>query len=271
MILYLLVALLCLALAVALWVNRSLRARVALQREWLRRHSKLARLSRRDALTGLPNRLHFERLLPRLLARASRQWAGSQSASPQWASPQCASPQWASPQSANSAGTRLALLYVDLDHFKDLSNTLGHARCDDLLITTARRLRASLASHDIVVRMGSDEFLVIATLLPQAEVVNTIANRIRSVLQLPLEIDGRTVSITASLGISVYPEDGTDPEQLLSCAAIALYHAKTLGGGNHQFYTREMSLPRSPGPLSNSAAAASWTASAGRGSTSARR
>jgi predicted signal transduction protein with EAL and GGDEF domain len=91
-----------------------------------------------------------------------------------------------------------------------------------------------------VVRMGGDEFVVIATLLPDAEVVNTIAERIRSVLQVPLDLDGVSTSITPSIGISVYPEDGSDPEQLLKHADIALYHAKDRGRGNHQFYTPEM-------------------------------
>lgn len=214
MILYVLIALLlCLALLVVvllLLLNRSLRTRLAVQRDWLDQQRKLARLARRDVLTGLPNRLHLQRLLPRLLGRASRE------------------------------GTRLALLYLDLDHFKNVNDSLGHGSGDRLLTTMARRLRASVAAHDVVVRMGGDEFLVIATLLPEPSVVNVIADRIRAVLQVPLELEGVSIAITPSIGISVYPEDGTDPEQLLKHADIALYHAKDLGRGNHQFYTPEM-------------------------------
>jgi diguanylate cyclase (GGDEF)-like protein len=191
-------------------LNRSLRTRIAAQREWMDQQRKISRLARRDVLTGLPNRVHLQKLLPRLLLRASRD------------------------------GSRLALLYMDLDHFKNINDSLGHGSGDRLLTTIARRLRAAVAAHDVVVRMGGDEFVVVATLLPDAEVVNTIAERVRSVLQVPLELDGMAMSITPSIGISVYPEDGTDPEQLLKHADIALYHAKDQGRGNHQFFTPEM-------------------------------
>ncbi len=203
----------CFAIAVVLllsMLNRTWRTRALVQREWLDQQRKISRLARRDALTGLPNRLHLQRLLPRLLARASRD------------------------------GTRLALLNMDLDHFKNVNDSLGHGSGDKLLTAIAGRLRASVASHDVVVRMGGDEFVVIATLLPEAEVVNSIADRIRTVLSMPLDLDGVTLSISPSIGISVYPEDGSDPEQLLKHADIALYHAKDQGRGNHQFYTPEL-------------------------------
>ena len=205
--------LICFAIVVILLLtllNRTWSTREAARREWLDQQRKIARLARRDALTGLPNRLHLQRLLPRLLARAGRD------------------------------GTRLALLYMDLDHFKNVNDSLGHGSGDKLLTTIAGRLRASVATHDVVVRMGGDEFVVIATMLPEAEVVNVIADRIRSVLTVPLDVDGVTMSISPSIGISVYPEDGSDPEQLLKHADIALYHAKDQGRGNHQFYTPEM-------------------------------
>ena len=203
----------CFAFAVILllsMLNRTWRTRASAQREWLDQQRKISRLARRDVLTGLPNRLHLQRLLPRLLARASRD------------------------------GTRLALLYMDLDHFKNVNDSLGHGSGDKLLTAVAGRLRASVAAHDVVVRMGGDEFVVVATLLPEAEVVNTIADRIRTVLSVPLDLDGVTLSISPSIGISVYPEDGSDPEQLLKHADIALYHAKDQGRGNHQFYTPEL-------------------------------
>jgi len=203
----------CFALVVIMAVtllNRNWRTRAAIQRAWLDQQRKISRLARRDALTGLPNRLHLQKLLPRLIMRAARE------------------------------GTRLALLYVDLDHFKNVNDSLGHGSGDRLLTSIAERLRGSVAGHDLVVRMGGDEFLVVATLLPDAEVVNTIADRIGSVLAVPLEIDEVTLSISPSIGISVYPEDGSDPESLLKHADIALYHAKDQGRGNHQFYTPEM-------------------------------
>jgi diguanylate cyclase (GGDEF)-like protein len=207
-------ALLCgFALVVALLVsllNRSWRNRAAAQRQWLDHQRKMSRLARRDTLTGLPNRLHLQRLLPRLLARAARD------------------------------GTRLALLNLDLDHFKNVNDSLGHGIGDRLLAAVARRLRSSVAAHDVVVRMGGDEFVVVATMLPDSVVVDSIAERIRGALAVPLEIDGVTLSVVPSIGISVYPEDGSDPEQLLKHADIALYTAKDRGRGNHQFYTPEM-------------------------------
>jgi diguanylate cyclase (GGDEF)-like protein len=207
-------ALLCgFALVVALLVsllNRSWRSRAAAQRQWLDHQRKMSRLARRDALTGLPNRLHLQRLLPRLLARAARD------------------------------GSRLALLNLDLDHFKNVNDSLGHGSGDRLLAAVAQRLRSVVAAHDIVVRMGGDEFVIVAILLPDVVIVDSIAERIRSAIAVPLDIDGVTLSVVPSIGISVYPEDGTDPEQLLKHADIALYTAKDRGRGNHQFYTPQM-------------------------------
>ena len=191
-------------------LNRSWRNRAATHRQWLDHQRKISRLARRDTLTGLPNRLHLQRLLPRLLSRAARD------------------------------GTRVALLNLDLDHFKNVNDSLGHGMGDQLLTAVAQRLRSSTASHDVVVRMGGDEFVIVATLLPDALVVDSIAERIRDALAVPLDIGGVTLTVAPSIGISVYPEDGTDPEQLLKHADIALYNAKDRGRGNHQFYTPEM-------------------------------
>jgi diguanylate cyclase (GGDEF)-like protein len=136
--------------------------------------------------------------------------------------------------------TRLALLYLDIDHFKNVNDSLGHGTGDRLLTTVAQRLRAAVAPNDIVVRMGGDEFVVVTTMLPDSSPVNSIAERIRMSLAVPVDIDGVALSVAASIGISVYPEDGRDPEQLLQHADIALYTAKDRGRGNHQFYTPEM-------------------------------
>ena len=191
-------------------LNRSWRNRATAQRQWLDHQRKISRLARRDTLTGLPNRLHLQRLLPRLLSRAARD------------------------------GTRVALLNLDLDHFKNVNDSLGHGMGDQLLTAVAQRLRSCTASHDVVVRMGGDEFVIVATLLPDALVVDSIAERVRDALAVPLDLGGVTLTVAPSIGISVYPEDGTDAEQLLKHADIALYNAKERGRGNHQFYTPEM-------------------------------
>ena len=206
----LLVAFALLVFLAATLLNRSWRIRAATQRQWLDHQRKISRLARRDTLTGLPNRLHLQKLLPRLLSRAARD------------------------------GTRLALLNLDLDHLKHVNDSLGHGLGDRLLAAVARRLRTTVAANDVVVRMGGDEFVIVATLLPDALVVDSIAERIRRALAVPLDLEGVTLSVTPSIGISVYPQDGGDAEQLLKHADIALYTAKDRGRGNHQFFTAEM-------------------------------
>jgi diguanylate cyclase (GGDEF)-like protein len=191
-------------------VNRGWRTRAVAQRQSLDQQRQFSRLARRDVLTGLPNRVYLQKLLPRLIKRAARD------------------------------NSRLALLYIDLDHFKNVNDSLGHAAGDKLLLAVAHRLRAAVSTHDVVVRMGGDEFVVVANTLPNAEVVNSIADRIRRALVVPLDLDGVTMFACPSIGISVYPEDGIDAEQLLKHADIALNHAKDRGRGNHQFYTPEM-------------------------------
>jgi diguanylate cyclase (GGDEF)-like protein len=191
-------------------LNRSWRNRATAQRQWLDHQRNLSRLARRDALTGLPNRAYLRKLLPRLLARAGRE------------------------------RSRLALLNLDLDHFKNVNDSLGYGIGDKLLTIVAERLRALLAPQDIAVRMDGDEFIVVATMLSDTTIVDTIAERVRLALAKPLDIDGVTLSVAPSIGISVYPEDGSDPEQLLKHAAIALHAAKDRGRGNHQFYTPEL-------------------------------
>jgi diguanylate cyclase (GGDEF)-like protein len=191
-------------------VNRGWRTHAVAQRQSLDHQRKFSRLARRDVLTGLPNRVYLQKLLPRLIKRAGRD------------------------------KNRMALLYIDLDHFKNVNDSLGHAAGDRLLMAIAHRLRAAVSTHDVVVRMGGDEFVVVANSLPNVEVVNSIADRIRRALIVPLELDGVTMFACPSIGISVYPEDGADAEQLLKHADIALNHAKDRGRGNHQFFTPEM-------------------------------
>jgi diguanylate cyclase (GGDEF)-like protein len=191
-------------------VNSGWRTRAVAQRQSIDQQRKFSRLARRDVLTGLPNRVYLQKLLPRLIKRAVRDQS------------------------------RLALLYIDLDHFKNVNDSLGHGAGDKLLMAVAHRLRAAVSTHDVVVRMGGDEFVVVANMLPNAQVVNSIADRIRRALVVPLDLDGVTMFACPSIGISVYPEDGADAEQLLKHADIALNHAKDRGRGNHQFYTPEM-------------------------------
>lgn len=191
-------------------LNRNWRASEHSQRQRLEQQRKISRLARRDVLTGLPNRFHLQRLLPRLIARAQRESA------------------------------RLALLYIDLDHFKNVNDSLGHGIGDRLLESIAKRLRGSVSGNDLVVRMGGDEFVVVASGLPSVSVIDSIARRIRKELSEPVELDGVSLSVAPSIGISVFPDDGATPEELLKHADIALYQAKDRGRSTHLFFTAEM-------------------------------
>ena len=191
-------------------LNRNTRARESSQRQRLEQQRKLSRLARRDVLTGLPNRFHLQRLLPRLISRSGRD------------------------------ATRLALLYIDLDHFKNINDSLGHGIGDRLLESIAKRLRAAVAANDLVVRMGGDEFVVVASGLPSVSVIDAIARRIRKELSVPVDLDGVSLAVAPSIGISVFPDDGSTPEQLLKHADIALYQAKDRGRSNHLFFTADM-------------------------------
>src|SRR5262249_32609594 len=180
-------------------VNRGGRTPAVARRQSIDQQRQFSRLARRDPLTGLPNRVYLQKLLPRLVKRAGRD------------------------------KSRMAVLHIDLDHFKNVNDSLGHAAGDKLLIAVAHRLRAAVSAHDVVVRIGADEFVVIANTLPNTEVVNSIADRIRRAVVVPLDLDGVTMFASPSIGISVYPEDGTDAEQLLKHADLALHHAKDSG------------------------------------------
>jgi diguanylate cyclase (GGDEF)-like protein len=193
-------------------LNRNWRVSETSQRQRLEQQRKISRLARRDVLTGLPNRFHLQRLLPRLLSRAARE------------------------------RSHVALLYIDLDHFKNVNDSLGHGMGDRLLKSIGERLRTSVAANDLVIRMGGDEFVVVATGLPSVSVIDSIAKRIRTELSVPVEIDGVSLTVAPSIGISVSPDDGSTPEQLLKHADIALYQAKDRGRSNHQFFTAEMNV-----------------------------
>jgi diguanylate cyclase (GGDEF)-like protein len=202
----------CVLLLLLLLVSlaRHARERARARQERLAQDRSLSRLTRRDSLTGLPNRAQLQRLLPHLLTRARRE------------------------------GSLLALLYLDLDHFKHINDSLGHTSGDALLKAVAARVRACLPRQDVVVRMGGDELMVVAGLLPAPEAAASVAGTIRAALAEPVMIEGVTLKVSSSIGISVYPTDGTDPEQLLKQADIALYHAKDAGRGVHRFYSPDM-------------------------------
>jgi diguanylate cyclase (GGDEF)-like protein/PAS domain S-box-containing protein len=184
-----------------------------------REEERIRGLAQQDALTGLPNRLLFQDRVRVALAQAERR-----DLSP-------------------------SLLFIDLDHFKQINDSYGHSFGDQVLQSVAVRLGDSLREGDTVARSGGDEFTV---LLPDAGGqmdVSRVARKILKELRQPFQIDGREVSVTASIGISIFPEDGKDAATLVKNADMAMYRAKDLGRDNFQRYSPQAQR-RSPGPRS---------------------
>jgi diguanylate cyclase (GGDEF)-like protein len=160
-----------------------------------------------DALTGLPNRLLFNDRLDTVIREANR------------------------------TGESFALLFVDLDRFKTINDTLGHAVGDQVLLTTTQRLRASVRASDTVARYAGDEFVVILRHILKNEDVLRIAEKIVQVMGAPLRIDdGTELQVTASIGVSFFPDDAPDADTLLKHADEAMYAAKSLGRNNYQIF-----------------------------------
>jgi diguanylate cyclase (GGDEF)-like protein len=174
-----------------------------------RAENEIARMARHDALTGLPNRVLLRERLVADLMRVQR-------------------------------GDRLAVLYLDLDHFKGTNDTLGHPIGDGLLKTVAERLRACLRANDTIARLGGDEFAIIQTGVEQQSDVTTLAQRLRQVVIEPHDIDGHQVLADVSIGIAMAPGDGIEPDQLLKHADMAMYAAKNDGRGSFRYFAPEM-------------------------------
>jgi diguanylate cyclase (GGDEF)-like protein len=174
------------------------------------RELKISWLARHDVLTGLANRTMFAEALRREIARAHRD------------------------------GTNFAVLYLDLDHFKDINDTLGHPIGDLLLQSVAERLRASVRETDTVSRFGGDEFALIATELKQPGDAATLAEKVLAMMSEPVSLRDMEVRSGATIGIAVYGPESADAEALLSHADIALYRAKSEGRGTYRFFTEAM-------------------------------
>lgn len=163
-----------------------------------------------DALTGLPNRvLLFDRI-----GQASRQ--------------------------ARRDGTKVAVLFIDLDRFKVINDSLGHSFGDEVLRSVARRLHAGLRESDTVGRLGGDEFLIVVPNLQEASDAAAVAEKVLSQLSSPFAVGGQSFVVSPSIGISLFPDDAEDAEGLIRCADIAMYNAKDAGRNAFRFVTREM-------------------------------
>jgi diguanylate cyclase (GGDEF)-like protein/PAS domain S-box-containing protein len=142
---------------------------------------------------------------------------------------------------ARRAGIHLALMFVDLDRFKVVNDGFGHPFGDLLLKAAGERFQAALREDDTVARLGGDEFLILLTDLQHTDDVYIVAQKILDALERPFAIEGREVHVSASIGVSLYPQDGEDFDTLLGHADVAMYRAKDLGRGTYQFFTQAMS------------------------------
>ena len=141
---------------------------------------------------------------------------------------------------AKRDGTNVAVVFLDLDRFKVINDSFGHNVGDEVLRTVARRLREQIREVDTVARIGGDEFTLIMPGVHKVDDVVKIASKLLDVFHLPLYIGGHDVHVTASIGISMFPDDGVDAESLLRNADAAMYRSKQRGGDNFQMYTREV-------------------------------
>jgi diguanylate cyclase (GGDEF)-like protein/PAS domain S-box-containing protein len=172
-----------------------------------RMQEQLWHQAQHDALTGLPNRLFFAASLQQALERAKRH------------------------------RHRVALLYIDLDRFKRVNDSLGHAIGDALLKEVGERLRRAVRAQDVVARLGGDEFTVTFEELARPEEAERLAEKIESAISRPMVLSGREVRGGASIGIALYPDDADSAEALTNAADAAMYRAKALGRNGHAFYS----------------------------------
>jgi len=182
--------------------------RYAMERH--RATQRITQLAQYDHLTGLANRGLFYERLNCAVARCHRN------------------------------DTAIALMFLDLDHFKDINDTLGHEYGDSLLKTVATRIKKCIREIDTGVRLGGDEFAVLLEQIVSIEDVASVAQRILHLLAQPVIIRQHQLHVTGSLGITIYPWDCANPQELLSHADAAMYRAKAQGGNTYQFYTAGM-------------------------------
>src|SRR6267142_2206681 len=184
-------------------ISRDIRARLAIE-------EKVSYLAQFDALTGLPNRNLFQDRLTQAMALAKRN-------------------DWP-----------MAVLFIDLDRFKLVNDTLGHAAGDKLLKEAAGRLRSCIRASDTVGRLGGDEFAAILSELAKPGDAGLVAQKIIDVFKRPFDLEGKETYVTASVGVTLYPADTDNAEALVVNADAAMYRAKEQGRDNYQYFTRDM-------------------------------
>lgn len=180
-------------------IVRDIRDRIASE-------ARIQHLAHHDGLTGLLNRASFMERMAMLLKRAERK------------------------------GEMLALLFIDLDNFKRVNDSLGHLEGDQVLTTVSERLVGALRASDLVGRFGGDEFVVLLTDLNSRADIIVVLEALLSVVEVPVKADGRALSVTPSIGVAVYPDDGRQADELIQHADTAMYRAKARGRATYQFF-----------------------------------
>ena len=180
-------------------------------REIIHSQERAEFLAYHDTLTGLPNRAYFEEHLFHTLETAKRN------------------------------GSTLAVLFIDLDRFKVINDSLGHDVGDMLLKSISERIRSTLRKSDMLARIGGDEFIVVLETIHTAEDAAYVCNKILETIDEPVVIGSQTLTISASIGVAIYPENGSTITDLIKNADNAMYHAKNLGRNNFQFFVPELS------------------------------
>ncbi|HEX5093181.1 MAG TPA: GGDEF domain-containing protein, partial [Burkholderiales bacterium] len=158
-----------------------------------------------DPLTGLPNRISMQQRLSLAMEIAKRN------------------------------RKKVAVMLVDLDGFKTINDSRGHRAGDQALVQLAARLRTSVRGSDTVARYGGDEFVILAGELDRGADAGMIAEKVTDMVQVPLALEGGPIRVSCSIGISVFPDDGEDPEQLIALADKAMYATRSAGGPRYAF------------------------------------
>jgi diguanylate cyclase (GGDEF)-like protein len=173
---------------------------------------RILHLAHHDTLTKLPNRVHLQGRLEQAMASARRE------------------------------GGELAMLFIDMDRFKNINDTLGHHIGDRMLVEVAQRLKGIVRDSDIIARLGGDEFVLVLTGLGRegARAAASVAGKVKTDLSRPYLVDGHELHSTPSIGIGIFPGDGDDADTLMKNADAAMYHAKAAGRDNYQFFTAAM-------------------------------
>jgi diguanylate cyclase (GGDEF)-like protein len=163
-----------------------------------------------DSLTDLPNRFLFNDRLSQSIKQAQRN------------------------------NTKIAVLFIDLDHFKSINDSMGHKVGDELLIEVAKRLKKQLRQTDTLARLGGDEFCIVLNEVDNNDVVIGVTQSLLKIMNAPIELVDQSFYVTLSVGVVIYPDDGNTPEELLKHADAAMYQAKDAGRNSYQFYTQAM-------------------------------